>query len=204
MALDTYANLKAEIENWSHRDDVNNKIDSFIDVCESQMYKTLRIREMEVRATATALTTTRYFALPSGFLEMSKLEIEDGSKLREVYSSSVAGLRPISSIGMPRYFAITSQIEFDRKPDSAYTLQMLYFKKLTALSSSNTTNDILTNHPAIYLYGSLWALYKWANNAQEEARYSSLFNEAIDDANRTSERGKYGAAPVMRTEGSTP
>ena len=37
MALDSYANLKTEVENWSHRDDVGTKLDLYIDLAEAKM-----------------------------------------------------------------------------------------------------------------------------------------------------------------------
>ena len=38
MALDTYANLKATIINFSGRDDLSSVIDDFIDMAEAEMY----------------------------------------------------------------------------------------------------------------------------------------------------------------------
>ena len=36
MSLDTYANLKLEIIDWSHRDDLDLKIDTFIEMAEQE------------------------------------------------------------------------------------------------------------------------------------------------------------------------
>ena len=58
--------------------------------------------------------------------------------------------------GTPNFFTIVgSNILLGVQPDSAKTLQINYYKNLTALSDSNATNDILTNYPELYLYGSL-------------------------------------------------
>jgi len=54
MALDTYANLKASVIDFSHRNDVSNKIDDFILLAEEAMYANpdfpLQLRQMETRS----------------------------------------------------------------------------------------------------------------------------------------------------------
>ena len=39
MAIDSYANLKQAIENWSHRTDISNVIDNFIELAENEIDK---------------------------------------------------------------------------------------------------------------------------------------------------------------------
>ena len=58
--------------------------------------------------------------------------------------------------GKPTYFTIVgTNILLGVAPNSATTLQINYYKSLTALSDSNASNDILTNYPELYLYGAL-------------------------------------------------
>ena len=80
MALDTYANLKASIKNWSHRNDLDDLIiDDFIDLAEQDMYHNsqahLMIRCMEKRATADLRTDSRFIVLPTGFINMRRLKL---------------------------------------------------------------------------------------------------------------------------------
>ena len=211
MALDTYANLKDEIINWSHREDVDLKIDAFIDLAEAEMFanqvEPLQIRSEETRATASmdATTPSRYLALPDGYQSMRKLSvlIEDSSPY-EVEYRTPGQLEVTDTEGSPVFFTVTSQLEFDRNPDIAYTLEMQYIKEFTKLSTTNTTNQVLTDNPNIYLFGSLWALNNWAEEEQKAARYYQQFIGAIKGANKRTDMGKYGPAPVMRVEGYTP
>lgn len=218
MALNNYANLKASIINWSHRNDVNNEIiDDFIDICETEMYKDsedgsagLVVRGMETRATASA--STRFLALPtqdiSGnsvtFLKMRKLKITSGGRDYDVRYKSPEAMEVNASNGRPRYFTITSQIEFDRVPDSTYTVEMNYYATAVSLDDTNTTNTILTNFPTIYLYGGLYALFQWAHNADKAEYWYIKFRNAITSANKRDRRGRLGPAPAMQKEGSTP
>ncbi len=211
MSLDTYANLKLTLINWSHRDDTDLNVDDFIDLAESEMFSNssepLKLRSGETRATASmdATTPSRYLALPDGYESMRKLRIQiDNGESYEVFYRTPGQLNILSEEGRPDFFTVTSQLEFDRNPDIAYTVEMQYMKKFTPLSSTNTTNYILTDHPTIYLFGGLWALNNWAEEEEKAARYYAQFIRAIRGANKRAKRGRYGPAPVMRVEGCTP
>lgn len=208
MALANYGNLKASIETWSKRQDVNDKLDDFIDLCETEIYSNaiepLRIRSMVQLETSATSTSVRTQSLPTGFLEPRRFDL------------TVSGERPVidyvtpsaqvirQSTGLPSNYTITDQIEYDIIPDVAYVTNISYYGKLTALSSSNTTNSILTDYPNIYLYGSLMALFQWADNTEELAKYKNLFIEAISGANTTSALGDRGVASQKRRNGRNP
>lgn len=206
MALDTFSNLKASIIDYSHREDIANKVDDFIVLAEEAMYANpqfpLQLRQMETRAEAT--TNGRFLALPTGFITMRRLKLNIGGDSCDVRYKAPDQMIIQGTSGQPKFFTVTSQLEFDRVPDSNYTIDMQYSAIPTALSSSNTTNVVLTNHPSAYLYGSLWALFGWANDDAQEAKYLAKFLGIIAGINKRYKQGRYGPAPAMRTEGSTP
>ena len=208
MALNTYSNLKDAIIDWSHREDVASKIDDFILIAEQEMYNNriepLIVRAQETRATASTTIDSRYLALPTGFQSMRRLLIDDGTANATQFvltydAPMILDKEPGS--GVPTSFTVTSQIEFNRPTDKAYNVEMQYMAVPTALSPSNTTNDILTNFPSIYLAGSLWALYRWANDAQAAQGAYDDFISAIIGANKATKAGRYGPAPKMKTAG---
>ncbi len=208
MALNNYSNLKTAVVEWSKRSDALSLIDDFIDLAESEMYansvEPLLIREMEARATSSTSTSDRYLALPTGFQSMRRLKLNLSGYDCDIKSVAPDQLRIYGDSGQPRFFAVTSQIEFDRVPDSAYTVDIQYYKSLDGLSSSNTTNDILTNYPQIYLHGCLWALRTWSLEEEKAEYHYGKFIAAIRGANKKSNKGRYGSAPFMRIEGATP
>jgi hypothetical protein len=63
---------------------------------------------------------------------------------------------------------------------------------------------VLTNFPAIYLYGSLYYLFVAKKDDQEAAKYKMLMMEGLAGANTQDKRGRYGSAPKIRIEGDTP
>ena len=207
MALDTFANLKTQIIDFSHRNDISDKIEDFIVLAEEAMYANpdfpLQLRQMEARAEATT-NTTRFLALPDGFITMRRLKLNIGGESSDVKYMAPDQMRIVGASGQPRFFTVTSQLEFDRVPDSNYTVDMQYSAIPTPLSSTNTTNVVLTNHPSAYLYGALWAAFGWANDDAQEAKYLAKFLGIINGINKRYKQGRYGPAPIMRIEGATP
>ena len=209
MALNNYANLKASIESWSHRDDVKNLIDDFILLAETEMYANseaqIRIRDMISTETSSTGTGDRFQPLPTDYLDMRSFRITESTNAwREIDYKTPAEMGVRSGTGIPYYYTITSQIEYDVEPDQDYTTNIIYYGKLTGLSSSNTTNAILTRYPNVYLYGSLWALNQWANNDEEEMKYYAKFIKAIAGANASDNDGNIGVAPQKRINARTP
>ena len=208
MSLDTYANLKQEIIDWSHRDDLDLKIDTFIDLAESEMFSNaiapLKSRNEEARSSFTTSTSDRFVALPTGFQEARKVRIQitNGESVELEYRTP-GSLNLKSGAGFPLFYTVTDKIELDRVSDQVYTGEIQYFKRFTALSTSNTTNAVLTNYPNIYLFGSLWALKKHTEMHQEAQVYYQQFITAIKGANKEQKRG-IGPAPQMKVDIRTP
>ena len=214
MPFDNYANLKAAIGNFSHRTDISDVIDDFIDLAEDKIDTDLKLRTNELRATATATVDTRFLALPDRFYKMRSLTVNKQSDATDETEGSVSmclyktpqamqeGVR--TTTGRPRYFTVTSQLEFERPFDFAYTLEMSYFSNLVPLSDSNTTNDVLTNFPMLYFYGSLLFLSEYEKDTEQVIKYEQLFDKALAKANKQDRKGRHGPAPRMNTIGPTP
>ena len=204
MALDTYANLKASIQDWSHRSDVTALVDDFIDLAEEEMFKYLELKDMEARANPTTEPTTRFVALPTGYIKPRRMKLTISGNSVDIRYATPESMQIVNSSGKPKFFTVTSQIEFDRVPDGSYTTEFQYYKKLTALSSGNTTNAVLTDFPSIYLFGGLWALNLWAADEDKAEFYYAKFRQAISSANEQHKKGRYGPAPTLKVEGPTP
>ena len=202
MALNNYANLKQSIQNFSHRTDISDVIDDFIDLAENKIDNTLRLRQNELRARASV--TSRFLELPERFLEMRRLSLINGSVTRELKYKSPEAMTIDDSSGEPDFFTITSQIEFNKAPSSTMTVEMAYYARLDPLSDTNVTNNVLTDYPNLYLYGSLSELHRWARDEETANYYESVFMRELEKSNFQENRGRYGAAPSIGREGWTP
>jgi hypothetical protein len=202
--LTNYDELQKEIVDWSHRSDLGTKIPDFITLAENAMYsndeEVLTVRSMET--ITTSLTTGQYVDLPDGFESARSVRLITGDNGGYLKSQAPEQMRKEVSGGRPNFYSIIgNQIQFDRTPDSEYTLEIQYYKKATALSPANLTNEILTNHPSIYLFGALSALFSYSLDVEQQIKYTQMFSSAIKGANKADKKGRYGPAPSMSIQG---
>lgn len=209
MAISTYDDLFKRVSSYGERgSSLDDEIDDFILLAETEMYNNqrepLKIRDMETIQTATT-STGRFLALPDNYESMrsTRIDIATGGEIR--YQSPEQLVRD-SFTGRPCFFTITgNEIEFDRTPDSEYTIELQVFTRPTGLSATNQTNSVLTKYPTIYLYGVLAQFFSRAQDDEQARKYYNLFIDAIKGANKAQKIGKYGPAPQMFLDrGMTP
>ena len=198
--LDNYDNLIKDVIDWSHRNDLGIKIPAFIQLAENAMYsneiEVLTIRSMEI--ISTALTAGQYLALPPDFESARSVRLVTGDNGGELRFQTPEQMFKQVATGRPNFFSVVgNELQFDRVPDSAYTIEIQYYRKAPSLNVAVQTNDILTNHPSIYLYGALSQLYIYSQDDQQAAKYGQLFIDSIKGANKADKKGRYGPAPSM-------
>ena len=192
MALTTYTELKTSIGDWLNRTDLTSAIADFISLAEAQIERQLRTRQMITRSTANF--STEYGAVPDDFLETKSLKLTGTNPVTPLVFQTIDALddiaRTFSYPSRPKYFGIVGgQIRLVPAPDASYTTELVYYAKLTKLSSTVATNWLLTSSPDIYLYGSL---LQAAPYLQDDARipvWSSLYDRALTDVQTADDRG---------------
>ena len=208
MPLDNFDNLVKEVIDYSHRDDLGNKIAMFIQLSENAMYSNgiqpLKVRSMET--VSTAATAGQYVELPPDFESARSVRLVLGDSSGELRFQAPEQLFKNPTTGKPLFYTIVgNEVQFGRVPDSAYTLEIQYFRKADPLTEANQTNEILTNHPQIYLFGALAMLFSFAQDTEQEASYAQKFMGAIKGANQADKKGRYGPAPTLSLDrGMTP
>ena len=207
MALTTYALLKTTIANYLNRTDLTSYLGDFITLTESRLNRELRVREMvNTDTSTTTVSGTQSYSLPSGFLEASAVIFQSDPyrTLRFMANGDFYRFYNLSKTsGLPTFFTIVgSNILLGVAPDSAKTLQIDYYKTITPLSDSNTSNDILTNYPELYLYGALAESSPFLMQDDRLDTWARLYKEALTNANLSSEKGSITSSPMqMSTAG---
>jgi len=201
MAITTYTELKTAIESWLDRDDLADKTDDFIAIAESRHRRKVRIREMISRCTIGV--TSRYVALPTDFLEGKTFRLLTTPivYLNQVNMDHLDRVRR-ETAGTPAYFTVNSEIELDRPPDQSYTGEMIYYKELRGLGSSNSTNALLSRAPDVYLYSCLAAAAPWLSDDERIPLWEGLYKAAVGEINTLDQRGI--GVPVATVPGVRP
>lgn len=197
MSITTYAELQTVIADFLDRDDQTERIKTFIQLSEAEMSRKLRHWRMENRATAEI--DGQYSALPADFLEPIRLHLETGDyRTLELISQSEMQSRRMQSAdtsGKPSYYALTQgEIEVYPTPDGTYNLEMNYYAKIPALTTSNTTNWVLDNYPDAYLYGSLIHSAPFLGEDARMTTWAALFQSALNGIMAESEQAKFGGS----------
>lgn len=210
MALDTYANLKLAIADYLDRDDLTDQIDDFIDIAESAHRDEVRFRELLTRASITVLDGDRAEPLPADFAQVKYIRLINPQTttwsryyLATLIQLSEHELTEQASLtdGPPKYFCINEQIEFDVAADQDYDGELLYYKRMTALSDGNTTNELLVRGPELYLYGALKATAPFLMNDERLNIWANLYQEALDRLNRAERTDRRSGPQIARVKG---
>lgn len=95
------------------------------------------------------------------------------------------------------YTILGDELRFGPFPDSAYTVELWYFKKLTALSSA--VNTLFTGNPDLYLYAALCAAEPFMKNDKRIAVWEALYTKVKDQVNDTERAKRYGSGLRIQT-----
>lgn len=200
MALTTYTELKTSIADWLNRTDLTATIPDFISLAEAQIERQLRTRQMLTRTTLTI--DAEFEATPADFLEIRALKLTSTNPDTPLSFMTMDSLDEQSLIdtgsGRPKYFTVVgTDFRFVPTPDATYTSEIVYFANLSKLSSSVSTNFLITSSPDIYLYGSL---LQAAPYLQDDARipvWTTLYERALSDLQLADDRGSTSGGKLL-------
>jgi len=200
MALSTYTELKTSIGDWLNRADLTAVIPDFISLAEAQVERTLRTRQMIVRANASF--DAEYGAVPSDFLETKSLKLTSTNPQTPLEFLSIDALdnkaAEYTGSGKPRFFGVVGgQFRIVPTPDATYTTELTYYAKLTKLSSSVATNWLLTSNPDIYLYGSLLQAAPYLQDDARIQTWATLYERALNDSQTADDRGASSGGALL-------
>jgi hypothetical protein len=200
MALTTYNELKSSVADWLNRTDLTAVVPDFISLAEAQIERTLRTRQMIVRATAAI--DTEYSAVPADFLETKSIKLNTNPVTALAFDSIDAmdlmkSTRYLSP-GKPQYFSIVGgQIRVLPVPDNSYTAELIYYAKLTKLSSTVASNWLLASSPDVYLYGSLMQASPYLKDDARIPVWSSMYTSALEAIQVADDRGATSGGAIM-------
>ena len=206
MAISTYTELKTAVANWLDRDDLTDRIPEFIALAEARMNRVLRLRMMEAKYTASTVGAQRNYALPTGYLQMRNFQLNTSpiTTLSYVSPEIFDRLWGGSTGGTPQFYTIlANEIQLGPIPASVQTMEMLFYKKITALSSTNLTEQMLTDNPDIYLYGALLEAEPFIMNDERVSLWALGFEKAVANLQEQDNKDRHSgsALRVMNTGG---
>jgi hypothetical protein len=181
MALSTYAELVAELEEQLNRLDLTARIPVFIRLFEAKINRRLRSPDMEQTFSFTTVSGTLSYSINSRVRE-----------LRKVYATTT------SDDTDPENYTIEGEtIVFDEDPGDDLTIYYSGYVTLAGLGDSNTTNWLLDDHPDAYLMGTL-ARAHFAEKDYEAAELcEGVVDSVIEEIKREANQKRMPAGPLQ-------
>ena len=205
MALNSYSALKTSIANWLNRTDLTTEIEDFIVLAEKDFNSKLRIRKMISESSITINAET--VALPTGFLQIRDFFITQGGtkhSLTYITPTQMDQIKGSSTSAMPEVYTILGDnFRFAPIPSSSFSGTLNFYKEFDPLSDSNTSNFILTSHPAIYLYGSLYHAANFLGGVEPRliGQWQQMYVTALERLERNDREDQFSGSPLqIRTD----
>ena len=206
MALSTYADLKAVGADYLDRTDRTDQIPDFITMAEASFNRVIRQPDMITKNDSFSIAG-RYTTLPTDTLEIVRivLDLQPVIVLEYMTPEELSERRvSMTGTGKPYYFTTiggsANQLEVLRSPDQTYTASIIYYTRIAALTDSATTNWLLTNHPDIYLFGTLVEAEPYLKNDERMPMWSARLGKALNELKLQGEREMHtGSSLRMRS-----
>lgn len=199
MTIASYSELLTEIDAWLNRTDLSARVPTFIRLFEARMNRRLRDPDMECQSTQETTASTSNYALPTDCRKVRELymaedptvvlEYMSPQAMRDTYADNTTG-EPVV------YTIIGNELVLAPTPDGAYTLTLTYVQEIPDLTSTNTTNWLLDDHPDAYLWGSLCMAEAFVQNDERLAVWKAAWDEALSEIIREGNQRRVTGGPL--------
>jgi len=192
MAIATYTDLQSAVGDWLNRADLSSVIPTFITLAEAKFNRELRTRDMLLRS--EAITTNEFVAVPSDFLENYSLELNmtnigPQQSLAFIGPLEAKVLKANKITGLARYYTmIDGAFEILPAPATNADIILTYYQKIPSLSSTVSTNWLITKSPDLYLYSSLLEAAPYLKDDERLQVWAAARQQVMDAMAAESER----------------
>jgi hypothetical protein len=155
----TYEELQDAVINYTHRTDLGDVMPLFIRLAEDVIFGDLSVRTQDTIATLNCTAEFDQVTLPTDFINVRTLtfgDSEPNGTIDYITPDKMSEDFQFNDSGKPaKYTIVGSSLILKPTPDTNYELTLTYEARLARLSETQTTNWLLTNFPAVYLYASM-------------------------------------------------
>jgi hypothetical protein len=205
-----FERLKTEIAEYLGRDDLEDRIPTFVSLAEQSMRNELRLNCLERVGWIETRSGESGIALPNKqipgdwdvFLEMRKLALAGpaGEMTRMEWVNPDHYVDLAGLVGRPRNFTVLGrELHLAPTPDGVYRLLMTYWADIPPLGPEQPTNDLLLNHPRLYLYGALVESAAYTRDSAPAERWLAHYQNEKIEAEYRQERARSGKQLTARS-----
>ena len=203
MSFDNLTNFKVEVSDFLHRGEITagaSQVESWISLAEADLNSQARTRHQEDFTANVA--TTGYLVHPSDWLAHKVVSYQSGSRKYDLqpYSEESAVIQTGPGGGTDAEGYVVRGDKTYLVPYGSGTYHNVYYKKIPALTSSATTNWLLTNYPQIYLGFVLKYAALWGYDDGRIGLFVSAAQQQLGALNNASKLASFGQVPQARPD----
>lgn len=207
MTIANYSDLKSNVSGWLAKSNLTAQIPTFVSLCEAKINRRIRVMDMSVRATSFT-AANGYLGFPEdygGLRYMKVISSNPEIPLRYRSPEQIHAMSFNNESGIPRVYTVVDNQFLLRPSRDGDEIEIVYYKRVPALSDTVTTNWLLTDHPDIYLYGSLSEAEPYLRNDQRLPMWKSLFDQGLEELKDIDGMERWsGTALEIRTDTGNP
>jgi|SRR5262245_174598 len=212
--MTTYAQLQADVIQYAARDDVSASVPMFIRLAEPEIYRRVRIMEMETPITFTCSSPDYVDDLPADFLGFKRLKVNDSPNPRCQYvgPDQFASLEEMSPgnyaalLGDAHliYTIEAMQIRVNQPRGSTEPIELsgIYWQKPIALDQDDPLNPTNVVLPAVYdlfVFATLRQLWDWSDELEMVTKYERFMERIIASTDDNERMRRRPAGSLQRT-----
>lgn len=197
-----YTEIKDMALSYSDREDSDLplRLDGFLFVVEAKINRWLATMNMETFFQYPWVSdSTVVFDLPSDFGELRaiRLTTTTGTLVNNYDLVNPAQmLEGVVNHSSNNYYSLVDdKIRLNRGFNSTQTLEILYNKNLTPLSTANPTNWLSERHPDCYIMGLLVEIHTFAKDWDAVAGFKARFEEVLSAVELKDKIAKHSGNP---------
>lgn len=183
----TYDSLTTMVLQYLERSDpaVVEAIPTFITLCEFEIAQEIKTLGQLTVADFTLTPSNPVVAKPARWRKTVSMTANVDGSAQPIYVRKLEYLRNYwpndTQTDVPKYYADTDYEHwyFAPTPSEAFEVQVLYYERISPLSSSNQTNWLTQNAPNAMLYGTLLQAMPFLKN-DSRAIFQQKYTEAIN------------------------
>lgn len=186
MTITTYSGLQETLIRRARRTDIQADVPDCIILLEERLGRELLSWYRESLVSLSATSGTAQVSLTSNCerLHWIKVDGDNERTLTKTSPENAYNLYADVSSGVPtHYYEQEGNIILVPTPGDDYTLSAYCTLSVSALTTGNPTNTILTNYPGLYLHGSLVEVYRLIRNPEQQAVAEDGYQRALFAAN---------------------
>lgn len=182
MALNTYTTIKDAALRWLNREgftELETDIEDIMQIAQRNIWRTANLNAMLEVTTLTVDSAS--VTAPTDMLRIKSMTLRKGSQSVDMTGVPVRQLYLAVDSTTPRYFSVAGlNILFGPTPDQEYTADILYYKALTNLSTSNDTNWVSTNYPELIIWATMAEALLWLKDDARAGLYEKRYREVLE------------------------